>query len=84
MNSATSAVRSRPVQSKPDKSITLGSSDFSTMTPDAFNEPGECPQCDTALRVNNGLCLLCLLQTGLTEDEDSGSESLEPLLSEFD
>ena len=46
-------------------------------------EQGECPRCDTALRMNNGHCLLCLLQTGLTEDEDSGSESLEALFSEF-
>jgi hypothetical protein len=43
----------------------------------------ECPQCDTALRVNNGLCLLCMLQVGLTEDEDLGSASLEALLSEI-
>ena len=47
-------------------------------------EPDECPQCDAALRVNNGLCLLCLLQAGLTEDEDSRSESLDTLLSEID
>ena len=47
-------------------------------------EPDECPRCDTALRVNNGLCLLCLLQTGLTEAEDSRSESLDTLLSEIE
>jgi hypothetical protein len=48
------------------------------------HELGECPRCDTALRVNNGLCLLCLLQTGLTEVEDSRSESLDTLLSEIE
>ena len=48
------------------------------------HEPDECSRCDTTLRMNNGLCLLCLLQTGLTEDEDSGSESLEALLSEIE
>jgi hypothetical protein len=46
--------------------------------------PDECLRCDTALRVSKGLCLLCLLQTGLTGDEGSGSESLEALLSEFE
>jgi hypothetical protein len=48
------------------------------------HELDECPRCDTALRVNNGLCLLCLLQTGLTEAEDSRSESLDTLLSEME
>lgn len=47
------------------------------------DQPDECPRCDTALRVNNGLCLLCLLQAGLSEDEDFGSGSLEALLSEI-
>jgi hypothetical protein len=41
-------------------------------------------QCDTALRVNDGLCFLCLLQAGLTEAEDSRSESLDTLLSEIE
>jgi hypothetical protein len=57
---------------------------FTDLLPAITHEPDECLQCETALRVNNGLCLLCLLQTGLTEDEDSGSESLEALLSEFE
>ena len=48
------------------------------------HELDECPRCDTALRVNNGLCLLCLLQTGLTEAEDSRRESLDTLLSEME
>jgi len=43
-----------------------------------------CPRCDAAVRMNNGLCLRCLLQAGLTEDEDSGSENLEALLSEIE
>ena len=47
-------------------------------------ESDECPRCDTALRVNDGLCLLCLLQAGLTEAEDSRSESLDTLLSEIE
>ena len=57
---------------------------FSDALPAITHEPDECPRCDAALRVNNGLCLLCLLQTGLTEDGDSGSESLEALLSEIE
>lgn len=58
------------------------------MTVYGFTDPtleaDECPRCDAALRVNNGLCLHCLLQAGLTEDEDSGSESFEALLSEME
>ena len=54
------------------------------LLPAIRHEQGECLRCDTALRMNSGLCLLCLLQTGLTGDEDSGSESLEALLSEFE
>jgi hypothetical protein len=58
--------------------------DFTDPLPAITHEPDGCPRCNTALRVNNGLCLLCLLQTGLTEDEDSRSESLEALLSEIE
>ena len=47
-------------------------------------QPNECPHGHIPLRVSNGLCLGCLLQAGLTEDEDSGSESLDALLSEIE
>ena len=57
---------------------------FTDLHPAITHELDECPRCDTALHVNNGLCLLCLLQAGLTEDGDSGSESLEALLSEIE
>ena len=57
---------------------------FTDLLPAIGHEPDECPQCETALRVNNGLCLLCLLRVGLPEHEDFGSESLEALLSEFE
>ena len=57
---------------------------FTDLVPAITNEPEECSRCDTALRVNNGLCLLCLLQAGLTEDEDSRSGSLDTLLSEIE
>ncbi len=49
-----------------------------------MHQPNECPHCQNALRVSCGLCLRCLLQAGLTEDEDSGSESLDALLSEIE
>ena len=52
--------------------------------PAMTHELDECPQCDAAVRMNNGLCLLCLLQAGLTEDKDPGSESFETLLSEIE
>jgi hypothetical protein len=57
---------------------------FTDLLPAITHELGECPQCDTAFHVNNGLCLLCLLQAGLTEDGDSGSESLDTHLSEIE
>ena len=53
---------------------------FATIT----RQPNECPHCHTAVRVSNGLCLRCLLQAGLTVDEDPGSERLDALLSEIE
>jgi hypothetical protein len=50
----------------------------------AGHQPNECPHCRSAFRVSSELCLRCLLQAGLTEDEDSGSESLDTLLSEIE
>jgi len=61
--------------------ILYGCTDF---LPAMTQELDECPQCDAAVRMKNGLCLLCLLQAGLTEDQDSGSESLEAFLSEIE
>ena len=48
------------------------------------HQPNECPHCHSALGVSSGLCLRCLLQAGLTEEEDSGSESLDALLCEIE
>jgi hypothetical protein len=48
------------------------------------HQPNECPHCLTAWRVSSGLCLRCLLQAGLSEDEDSESGSLDALLSEVE
>ena len=61
--------------------ILYGCTDF---LPAMTQELDECPQCDAAVRMNNGLCVLCLLQAGLTEDQDYGSESLEAFLSEIE
>lgn len=57
---------------------------FTDLLPAITHEPDECPRCKTALCVNNGLCLLCLLQAGLSEDEYSRSESLEAPLCEIE
>jgi hypothetical protein len=57
---------------------------FTDLLPAMTDDLDECPQCDAAVRMNNGLCLLCLLQAGLTEDKDPGSESLEAFLTEIE
>ena len=57
---------------------------FTDLVPEITHKPDECLQCEAALRVNNGLCLLCLLRVGLTEHEEHRSESLDTLLSEME
>ena len=44
----------------------------------------ECAHGHNAPHVSNGLCLGCLLQAGLSEDEGSGNESLDTLFSEIE
>ena len=91
MNSGTSAVRWRLVPSKSDKRLSRIAAicvpmipyGLTDLLPAITREPDECPRCDTTLQLNNGLCLLCLLQAGLTEDGDSRTESLDTLLSEI-
>jgi hypothetical protein len=49
------------------------------------HEDDECPHCYGVVRVHhNGLCLGCLVQAGLTEDEGSEIENLDTLLSEIE
>ncbi len=49
------------------------------------HETDECPHCCSVVRVHHsGLCLGCLVQAGLTEDEGSESENLDTLLSEIE
>jgi hypothetical protein len=48
------------------------------------HEPDECPHCCSVVRVHNGLCLGCLVQTGLTGGEGSEGENLDATLSEIE
>jgi hypothetical protein len=47
-------------------------------------EHDECPHCCGVVRMHNGLCLRCLVQTGLAEQQGSESENLDSLLSEIE
>ena len=49
------------------------------------HEHDECPHCCGVVRVHrNGLCLGCLVQTGLAEHDGSEGENLDALLSEIE
>jgi hypothetical protein len=48
------------------------------------HEDDECPHCCGIVRVHNGLCLGCLVQTGLAEEHGAESENLDTLLSEIE
>ena len=48
------------------------------------HEPDECPHCCGVVRMHNGLCLRCLVQTALTEGEGSEDENLDTVLSEIE
>jgi tetratricopeptide (TPR) repeat protein/TolB-like protein/tRNA A-37 threonylcarbamoyl transferase component Bud32 len=48
-----------------------------------LKEPIACPQCGSTSRVGRGLCLNCLLQTGLGA-ETGNNETLESVLAEID
>jgi hypothetical protein len=48
------------------------------------HEPDECPHCDNTFHVGSGLCLRCLLQAGLSDNEDAGSQNLDTQLSEIE
>jgi serine/threonine protein kinase len=43
--------------------------------------PNECPNCHTASRIGRGLCLGCLLQAGLNEEEQAESEEFDEVLA---
>ena len=44
--------------------------------------PAPCPHCASSSRVGGGLCLGCLLQSGLEPEEDCAPETLESALAE--
>jgi hypothetical protein len=48
------------------------------------HEHDECPHCCGVVRMHNGLCLGCLVQTGLSAGEGSEHENLDTLLSEIE
>jgi len=49
------------------------------------HEHDECPHCCVVVRVHhNGLCLGCLVQAGLSEDDGSEIDNLDALLSEIE
>jgi hypothetical protein len=48
------------------------------------HEPDECPHCSSVVRVHQGLCLGCLVQTGLNEGEGPEGENLDTILSEIE
>ena len=62
--------------------------DFTSLTESLLmnhHEPDECPHCCSVVRVHhNGLCLGCLVQAGLSEEDGSESENLDTLLSEIE
>jgi len=54
-----------------------------SLTPTS-HEPDECPHCCSVVRRHDGLCLGCLVQTGLSEGQGSEGENLDTLLSEIE
>ena len=61
--------------------------DFNGVTDSLGTPQGErdhCPRCRGVARVHNGVCVGCLLQTGLTYGEGSEGENLDTLLSEIE
>jgi len=48
------------------------------------HEHDECPHCCGVVRVHNGLCLGCLVQTGLAEENGPEGENPDNLVSEIE
>ena len=55
---------------------------FTDSVPATPQEDDKCPHCCGVVRMHNGLCLGCLVQTGLAEGECSEVENLDTLSSE--
>lgn len=63
--------------------LPINSMEFSGLTDfpgNILNEPAKCPHCYETTRLGSGLCLVCLLQAGLVENE-SGTSSETMLTS---
>ncbi len=58
-----------------------GLTDSLSATPHDYHE---CSHCCGVVRMHNGLCLGCLVQTGLAEEGVSENENLDTLLSEIE
>jgi hypothetical protein len=58
-----------------------GFTDSVSATP---HDHDECPHCCGVVRMHNGLCLGCLVQTGLAEEERPEGENLDTLLFEIE
>jgi serine/threonine protein kinase/tetratricopeptide (TPR) repeat protein len=46
-------------------------------------DPAQCPHCDSSSRIGGGLCVGCLLQTGLNPDDECAAETLVTALAEI-
>jgi serine/threonine protein kinase/tetratricopeptide (TPR) repeat protein len=46
-------------------------------------DPPPCPHCDSSSQIAGGLCVGCLLETGLDPEDESESDSLDGLLGEI-
>src|SRR3977135_2655113 len=49
-----------------------------------IHESIKCRQCGGVSRLANGLCLVCLMQTGLAHREEDDPESFESILAKID
>jgi hypothetical protein len=61
--------------------------DFTGLTdsiPGTPHDHDECPHCCGIVRMHNGVCLGCLVQTGLTADGGAENDNLDVLLSEIE
>ena len=56
---------------------------FSDSTETANGAPAKCPHCQARSQVEGGLCLGCLLQTGLGPPDECGKDELTSVLTEI-
>src|SRR5437764_7773330 len=56
---------------------------FSDSIASVIVQPTPCPHCDSSSHIGGGLCVGCLLQTGLEPDDACAGETLRSVLSEI-